>query len=83
MAEAFIVGAVRTPVGRRNGGLSGINPVDLAACALTELMARTGADPSAVAFHASGPVHGFAVSVEHAGGAVQPSRQPVATAPLS
>ena len=48
MAEAFIVGAVRTPVGRRNGGLSGINPVDLAAQALTELMARTGADPGAV-----------------------------------
>ena len=48
MAEAFIVGAVRTPVGRRNGGLSGINPVELAAHALTGLMARTGADPGAV-----------------------------------
>jgi acetyl-CoA C-acetyltransferase len=48
VAEAFIVGAVRTPVGRRNGGLSGINPVDLAAHAVRELMARTGADPGAV-----------------------------------
>jgi acetyl-CoA C-acetyltransferase len=48
VAEAYIVGAVRTPVGRRNGGLSGINPVDLAARTLTELMARTGADPGAV-----------------------------------
>ena len=48
MAEAYIVGAVRTPVGRRNGGLSAINPVDLAAHALTELMSRTGADPGAV-----------------------------------
>ncbi len=48
MAEAYIVGAVRTPVGRRNGGLSEINPVDLAAHALTELMSRTGADPGAV-----------------------------------
>ena len=48
MAEAYIVGAVRTPVGRRNGGLSGINPVDLAAHALRELLARTGADPGAV-----------------------------------
>ena len=48
MAEAYIVGAVRTPVGRRNGGLSAINPVDLAAHSLTELMARTGADPGAV-----------------------------------
>jgi acetyl-CoA C-acetyltransferase len=48
VTEAFIVGAVRTPVGRRNGGLSGINPVDLAAHALSELMTRTGADPGAV-----------------------------------
>jgi acetyl-CoA C-acetyltransferase len=48
VAEAYIVGAVRTPVGRRNGGLSGINPVDLAAHALAELMVRTGADPATV-----------------------------------
>jgi acetyl-CoA C-acetyltransferase len=48
VAEAFIVGAVRTPVGRRNGGLSGVHPVDLAAHALKELIARTGADPAAV-----------------------------------
>jgi acetyl-CoA C-acetyltransferase len=48
MSEAYIVGAVRTPVGRRNGGLSGVHPVDLAAHVLTELMTRTGADPSAV-----------------------------------
>jgi acetyl-CoA C-acetyltransferase len=48
VSEAYIVGAVRTPIGRRNGGLSGINPVDLAAHALTELITRTGADPSAV-----------------------------------
>jgi acetyl-CoA C-acetyltransferase len=48
VAEAYIVGAVRTPVGRRNGGLSTVHPVDLAAHVLTELVARTGADPSAV-----------------------------------
>ena len=48
MTEAYIVGAVRTPVGRRNGGLSGVHPVDLAAHVLSELMTRTGADPSAV-----------------------------------
>jgi acetyl-CoA acetyltransferase family protein len=48
VAEAFIVGAVRTPVGRRNGGLSGVHPVDLAAHTLKELIARTGADPAAV-----------------------------------
>ncbi len=48
VAEAYIVGAVRTPVGRRNGGLSAANPVDLAAHVLTELVARTGADPAAI-----------------------------------
>jgi acetyl-CoA C-acetyltransferase len=48
VSEAYIVGAVRTPVGRRNGGLSGIHPADLAAQVLKELMTRTGADPSAV-----------------------------------
>jgi acetyl-CoA C-acetyltransferase len=47
VSEAYIVGAVRTPVGRRNGGLSGVHPVDLAAHVLSELMTRTGADPSA------------------------------------
>jgi acetyl-CoA C-acetyltransferase len=48
MSEAYIVGAVRTPVGRRNGGLAGTHPVDLAARVLSELMTRTGTDPSAV-----------------------------------
>ena len=48
MAEAYIVGAVRTPVGKRNGGLAGTNPVDLGAHVLAELMTRTGADPGAV-----------------------------------
>jgi len=48
VAEAYLVGAVRTPVGRRNGGLSAVNPVDLAAHVLTELVARTGADPAAI-----------------------------------
>jgi acetyl-CoA C-acetyltransferase len=48
VSEAYIVGSVRTPVGRRNGGLSGVHPVDLAARVLNELMNRTGADPSAV-----------------------------------
>ena len=48
MAEAFIAGAVRTPVGRRNGGLSGVHPVDLGAHALRALIDRTGIDPAAV-----------------------------------
>ncbi|MEV0594713.1 acetyl-CoA C-acetyltransferase [Nonomuraea cavernae] len=48
MAEAYIVEAVRTPVGRRGGGLSGVHPADLGAHALTQLMARSGVDPAAV-----------------------------------
>jgi acetyl-CoA C-acetyltransferase len=48
MADAYIAGAVRTPIGRRNGGLSGVHPVDLAAHALSALMDRTGIDPAAV-----------------------------------
>ncbi|MFF0578530.1 acetyl-CoA C-acetyltransferase [Streptosporangium saharense] len=48
MAEAYIVGAVRTPVGRKQGGLSGVHPADLAAHTLRALVERTGVDPSAV-----------------------------------
>jgi acetyl-CoA C-acetyltransferase len=48
MPEAYIVDAVRTPVGRRNGGLSKIHSADLGAHALSALMARTGIDPAAV-----------------------------------
>ncbi|MFI6601280.1 acetyl-CoA C-acetyltransferase [Nonomuraea sp. NPDC050536] len=48
MSEAYIVGAVRTAVGRRNGGLSAAHPADLGAHVLKELMDRTGADPAAV-----------------------------------
>ena len=48
MAEAFIAGAVRTAVGKRNGGLAGVHPVDLGAHALRALIERTGIDPAAV-----------------------------------
>ena len=48
MNEAYIVDAVRTPVGKRGGGLSGVHPADLGASALTALMDRTGVDPAAV-----------------------------------
>ena len=48
MPEAYIVDAVRTPVGRRGGSLSKIHPADLGAHALNALMERTGIDPSAV-----------------------------------
>ncbi|MHA6616366.1 acetyl-CoA C-acetyltransferase [Pseudonocardia sp. DLS-67] len=48
MAEAYIVGAVRTPVGTRKGALAGAHPADLGAHVLRELVTRTGVDPSAV-----------------------------------
>ena len=48
ISEAYIVDAVRTPVGKRGGGLSGVHPADLGAAALTALMDRTGIDPAAV-----------------------------------
>lgn len=48
MAEAYIVEAVRTPVGRRKGGLAAVHPADLGAHALSALMTRSGVDPSAV-----------------------------------
>ncbi|MCZ7530817.1 MAG: acetyl-CoA C-acetyltransferase [Acidimicrobiia bacterium] len=46
--EAYIVDAVRTPVGKRGGGLSDVHPADLGAASLRALMNRTGIDPSAV-----------------------------------
>src|SRR5215510_8183845 len=48
MAEAYLVDAVRAPVGRRGGGLAHVHPADLGAHSLTALMERTGVDPSAV-----------------------------------
>lgn len=48
MPEAYLVEAVRTPVGRRGGGLSAVHPADLGAQVLTALMARSGVDPAAV-----------------------------------
>jgi acetyl-CoA C-acetyltransferase len=48
MSEAYIVDAVRTPVGRRGGGLAGIHPADLGAHSLAALVERTGMDPAAV-----------------------------------
>jgi acetyl-CoA C-acetyltransferase len=48
MAEAYIVDAVRSPVGRRGGGLSQVHPADLGAHSLRALVERTGIDPAAV-----------------------------------
>ncbi|GGX37126.1 acetyl-CoA C-acetyltransferase [Streptomyces noursei] len=48
MSEAYLVDAVRTPVGKKGGGLSAVHPADLGAHVLTALMRRTGIDPAAV-----------------------------------
>jgi acetyl-CoA acyltransferase len=46
MTDAVIVDAVRTPIGRRGGALSGIHPADLSAHVLEALVGRTGIDPA-------------------------------------
>jgi len=48
MRDAVIVEAVRTPVGKRNGGLSSVHPTDLSAYVLRALTERSGVDPVAV-----------------------------------
>src|ERR1700748_1189503 len=48
MRETVIVEAVRTPVGKRNGGLSSMHAADLSAIVLSELMERTGIDPDII-----------------------------------
>jgi len=48
VADAYIVGAVRTPVGTRKGKLAGVHPADLGAHVLRALVSRTGIDPAAV-----------------------------------
>jgi acetyl-CoA acyltransferase len=46
--DAVIVAAMRTPVGKRGGGLSGVHPVDLSARVLEALAERSGIDPAVV-----------------------------------
>jgi acetyl-CoA acetyltransferase family protein len=48
MPAAFIVDAVRTPIGKRNGSLRGWHPVDLSALVVESLLSRTGVDPARV-----------------------------------
>ena len=48
MAEAYIIDAVRTPVGRRGGGLSDVHPADLGAAPIVELFNRVDVDPALV-----------------------------------
>jgi acetyl-CoA C-acetyltransferase len=48
MGEAYVIDAVRTAVGKRNGGLAGLHPVDLGAAAWRGLFERNDVDPGAV-----------------------------------
>lgn len=48
MRQAYIVDGIRTPFGRRNGGLSRIRPDDLAAATLSDLISRTHVDPASI-----------------------------------
>ena len=48
MPEAYIIDAIRTPVGRRGGGLSQVHPADLGAHTLKALFDRVDVDPAAV-----------------------------------
>lgn len=48
MAEAYIIDAVRTPIGRKKGSLAQVHPADLAAHPLRALVERTGIDANAV-----------------------------------
>ena len=48
MAEAYIIDAVRTPIGRKKGSLAGVHPADLGAHPIKALVERTGIDANAV-----------------------------------
>ncbi|MEU9820747.1 thiolase family protein [Pseudonocardia alni] len=48
MPEAVVCAAVRTPIGKRNGSLAEVHPVDLSAAVLSALAERTGIDPAVV-----------------------------------
>jgi acetyl-CoA acyltransferase len=56
MREAVIVGAVRTPIGKRNGSLKDFHPVDLLAEALKEVVNRAGVDPGQIEDNITGCV---------------------------
>ena len=46
--QAYIVDAVRTPVGKRGGSLAGVHPADLGAHVISAIVERTGIDPEIV-----------------------------------
>jgi acetyl-CoA acetyltransferase family protein len=56
MPEAVIVEAVRSPIGKRNGSLGGIHPVDLLATILQSLVERSGVDPGLIQDNITGCV---------------------------
>src|ERR671935_107422 len=56
MREAVIVEAVRSPIGKRNGSLAGIHPVDLLATVLREVASRAGVDPGHIEDNITGCV---------------------------
>ena len=58
MREVYIVGAVRSPIGRRKGGLSGLHPADLLGVVQRAAVERSGVDPGAV-----GQIIGGCVSI--------------------
>jgi acetyl-CoA acetyltransferase family protein len=66
MGSAFIVDAVRTPVGKRNGALAGVHPVQLGALPVAELVKRTGLAPAAI----EDVVYGTVTAVGEQGGNV-------------
>ncbi len=48
MTDVVIVEALRSPIGRRNGGLSSVHPAELLGNVVTALIERSGIDPSEV-----------------------------------
>ena len=48
MREAWIIDAVRTPIGRHGGGLASVRPDDLGALTIEALVDRTGIDPAGI-----------------------------------
>ena len=48
MAEAYVIEAVRTAVGKRNGSLAAVHPIDLGVAAFRGLFDRVDVDPGAV-----------------------------------
>ena len=48
MGEAYVIDAVRTPVGKRNGSLAGLHPIDLGVYAFRGIFERNDVDPAAV-----------------------------------